>query len=178
MRSIWILRIIIFIFVINYIKNRNKMKKILFFGAAICCILALGSCKSKSSAYKTAYEQAKASEDTWMDEDDTEVLTSEEVSYESVRQESVKPTSGEDVSSLKKYSVVIGSFKNRTNAFSLKQRMVDEGYRPIVAENDSGMLRVIVSSFDSKTDAARSRDAIKSKYAPNFQDAWLLERRY
>jgi Cell division protein len=155
------------------------MKKILLFGAAICCVLALGSCKSKSSAYKTAYETAKAEDTKWEDEeDDTEVLTSEEVSYESVKQEKVNPVTGEDMSGLKKYSVVIGSFKNQTNAFSLKQRMLDEGYRPIVAENDLGMLRVIVSSFDSKADAVRSRDAIKSKYAPNFQDAWLLERRY
>ena len=154
------------------------MKKILLFGAAICCIFVLGSCKSKSSAYKTAYEQAKASDDTWADEDDVEVLTSEEISYESVRQESVRATSGEDISGLKQYSVVIGSFRNRTNAFALKERMIDEGYRPIVAENDSGWLRVIVSSFDSRADAARSRDAIKSKYNPNFQDAWLLERKY
>ena len=155
------------------------MRKILLFGAAICCILALGSCKSKSSAYKTAYETAKADDTSWEDdEDETEVLTSEEVSYESVRQEKVSPVSGEDVSGLKQYSVVIGSFKNRTNAFSLKQRMTDEGYRPVVAENDSGWFRVIVSSFDSRADAARSRDAIKSKYAPNFHDAWLLERRY
>ena len=155
------------------------MKKILLFGAAICCIIALGSCKSKSSAYKTAYETAKADDTKWEDEEDeTEVLTSEEVSYESVKQEKVNPLSGEDMSGLKKYSVVIGSFKNKTNAISLKQRMLDEGYRPVVAENDLGMLRVIVSSFDSKADAARSRDAIKSKYAPNFQDAWLLERRY
>jgi len=154
------------------------MKKILLFGAAICCILALGSCKSKSSAYKTAYEQAKTDDSKWEYEDDDEVLTTEEVSYESVRQEKVNPLSGEDMSGLKRYSVVIGSFKNRTNAFSLKDRMSDEGYRPVVAENDLGMLRVIVSSFDSKADAARSRDAIKSKYAPNFQDAWLLERKY
>jgi cell division protein FtsN len=157
-----------------------KMKKILLLGAAICCIFTLGSCKSKSSAYKTAYEQAKSSEDSWAeeDDDDTEVLTSEEISYESVKQERVKPASGEDVSGLKKYSVVIGSFKNRTNAFALKERMIDEGYRPVVAENENGMLRVIVSSFDSRTDAARSRDALKSKYTPNFQDAWLLERQY
>ena len=154
------------------------MKKILLFGAAICCILTLGSCKSKSSAYKTAYEQAKTTDDWASDEDDTEVLTSEEISYESVKQERVTLASGEDVSGLKKYSVVIGSFKNRTNAFSLKERMVDEGYRPVVAENEAGMLRVIVSSFDSRADAARSRDAIKSKYAPNFQNAWLLERQY
>ena len=155
------------------------MKKILLFGAAICCILILGSCKSKSSAYQAAYELAKSDDNNWEDEyDDSEVLTTEEISYESVRQESVRPVSGEDASGLKKYSVVIGSFKNRTNAFSLKERMVDEGYRPVVAENDLGMLRVIVTSFDSKADAARSRDAIKSKYAPNFQDAWLLERKY
>jgi cell division protein FtsN len=139
----------------------------------------LGSCKSKSSAYKTAYEQAKTSDTEWEDEeDDTEVLTSEEISYESVKQEKVNPARGEDGASLKKYSVVIGSFKNRTNAYSLKDRMTEEGYMPVIAENDSGMLRVIVTSFDSKADAARSRDAIKSKYAPNFHDAWLLERRY
>ena len=35
-----------------------------------------------------------------------------------------------------------------------------------------------VASFDNKADAADSRDAIKAKYAPNFQDAWLLERAY
>ena len=155
------------------------MKKILLFGAALCCIVALGSCKSKSSAYKTAYEQAKAGDDKWVDEidDDSEVLTTEEVSYESVTRESLKPISG-DNASLKKYSVVIGSFKNRTNAFSLKERMVGEGHKAVVAENEKGMLRVIVSSFDSKADAVRSRDSIKSKYKPNFHDAWLLERQY
>ncbi|MDR0698014.1 MAG: SPOR domain-containing protein [Tannerella sp.] len=157
------------------------MKKILLFGAAICCVFVLGSCKSKSSAYKTAYEQAKSNDNTWQDEeeeDDSEVLTTEEISYESVKQEKVKPASGEDAAGLKRYSVVIGSFKNRVNAYSLKERMIEEGYKSVVAENDFGMLRVIVASFDSKADAARSRDALKSKYAPNFHDAWLLERQY
>jgi cell division protein FtsN len=155
------------------------MKKVLLFGAAICCIFAISSCKSKSSAYKTAYEQAKATDENWdEEEDDKEVLTSEEISYASVTQEKVSPVKGEDVSGLRKYSVVIGSFKNSTNAFSLKDRMIDEGYRPVIAENDYGMLRVIVTSFESKADAVRSRDAIKAKYAPNFQDAWILERKY
>lgn len=156
------------------------MKKILLFGAAICCMFAMGSCKSKSSAYKTAYEQAKATDESnWEDEEeDSEVLTSEEISYASVKQEKVTAVKGEDASGLRKYSVVIGSFKNSTNAFSLKERMIEEGYRPVVAENDYGMLRVIVTSFDSKPDAARSRDAIKAKFAPNFHDAWILERQY
>lgn len=157
------------------------MKKILLFGTIFCFLLTLGSCKSKSSAYKTAYEQAKSNDEEWTAaeaDDDEEVLTSEEVSYESIKSEKVRPSSGENSSRLRRYSVVIGSFKNKTNAFSLKERMEDEGYDPVVAENDYGMMRVIVSSFDSKADAARSRDAIKKKYAPNFQDAWLLEREY
>ena len=155
------------------------MKKNLLFFAAICCIFVLGSCKSKSSAYKNAYDQAQSNDKYWEDEDDdTEVLTTEEVSYESIRQEKINTVQGEDLSGLKRYSVVIGAFQNRTNAISLKERMVDEGYRPVVAENDFGMLRVIVSSFDSRADAARARDAFKSKYKPNFQDAWLLERKY
>jgi hypothetical protein len=167
------------------------MKKILLFVAAAGCVFMLNSCKSKSSAYRAAYEQAKSSNDNaWMydevdqdqnqdqDLDQEEVLTSKEISYEAVRQERLSPVHGENESSLKKYSVVIGSFKNSTNAYSLKERMVDEGFRPIIVKNDLGMLRVIVASFDSRADAVRSRDSIKSKYAPNFHDAWLLERRY
>lgn len=163
-----------------YFKTIYIMKNILLIAVAICSVLFLGSCKSKSSAYKTAYEQAKANDSKYQayEDDDTETATGEEISYESVKQESIKPTSGEDSKGLKKYSVVIGSFKLRTNAYSLKERMIAEGYNPIVAENDLGMLRVIVTSFDSRNDAAKSRDAIKSKYRPNFQDAWLLERVY
>ncbi|MDR2384894.1 MAG: SPOR domain-containing protein [Tannerella sp.] len=155
------------------------MKKIMLIMAVTCGIIFLGSCKSKSSAYKTAYEQAKANDKAVMYEDeDEEMPTGEEISYESVRQESVKPVSGENATGLKKYSVVIGSFKNKTNAYSLKERMTDEGYSPVIAENEYGMLRVIITSFDNKADAVRSRDNIKTKYEPNFQDAWILERMY
>ena len=159
------------------------MKKILLLGTAICCMFTFGSCKSKSSAYKTAYEQARTSNDDYwgnnnVAEDYGEELTTEEISYESVRQERVSAIQGEDFSGLKRFSVVIGSFGNRTNAFSLKDRMTREGYKPVIAENERGMMRVIVTSFDTRADAVRSRDAIKSRYAPNFQDAWILERAY
>ena len=40
------------------------MNKIWLFGAAVCMVLALGSCKPKQSAYKAAYEQAKEKEST------------------------------------------------------------------------------------------------------------------
>ena len=68
----------------------------------------------------------------------------------------------------KKYPAGLFTFLNIQN----------DCYNAVLGENEQGMLRVIVASFDNKADAADSRDAIKAKYAPNFQDAWLLERAY
>ena len=163
------------------------MNKIWLFGAAISMVLAFGSCKPKQSAYKAAYEQAKEKESTAP----VEVVEQEEEVVEEVapvskprtstattRSERISAAQGEDASRLKRYSVVIGSFKNKTNAYALKERMQNDGYNAVLGENEQGMLRVIVASFNDKADAADSRDAIKSKYAPNFQDAWLLERQY
>ena len=162
------------------------MNKIVLFAATACFLLTFGSCKPKQSAYKAAYEQAKEKDTTAPGTDDEDTYDEEEVapvskprtSNVSTRSERINAAEGEDASRLKRYSVVIGSFKNKTNAYSLKERMQNEGYHAVLGENEQGMLRVIVSSFDDKADAAASRDAIKAKYAPNFQDAWLLERAY
>lgn len=164
------------------------MNKIWLFGAAVCMVLAMGSCKPKQSAYKAAYEQAKEKESTApvavVEETEEEVEVAPvskprtTSSYVSTRTEKINVADGEDASRLKKYSVVVGSFKNKTNAYSLKERMQNDGYNAVLGENEQGMLRVIVASFDNKADAAASRDAIKAKYAPNFQDAWLLEKLY
>ncbi len=162
------------------------MNKIWLFGASLCMILALGSCKPKQSAYKAAYEQAKEKETTAPVEVIEEQETVEEVtpvskprvSSVTTRTEKINAAQGEDASRLKRFSVVVGSFKNKTNAYSLKERMQNDGYNAVLGENEQGMLRVIVASFDNKADAAESRNAIKAKYAPNFQDAWILERQY
>ncbi|OUO49781.1 cell division protein [Parabacteroides sp. An277] len=166
------------------------MNKIWLMAIAAGCLLAFGSCKPKQSAYKAAYEQAKEKEttapvteatepvDTYEEEEIAPVSKPKTTSTEATRTERINAAEGEDASRLKRYSVVIGSFKNKTNAYSLKERMQNEGYHAVLGENEQGMLRVIVSSFDDKADAAASRDAIKAKYAPNFQDAWLLERDY
>lgn len=163
------------------------MNKIVLFAATACFLLTFGSCKPKQSAYKAAYEQAKEKEttapvteevDETYDEEEVAPVSKPRTSNATTRSERINAAEGEDASRLKRYSVVIGSFKNKTNAYSLKERMQNEGYHAVLGENEQGMLRVIVSSFDDKADAAASRDAIKAKYAPNFQDAWLLERAY
>ena len=155
------------------------MKKIGFLGMALCLVFTFGtSCKSKQSAYQAAYEQAKAREMAESADDYDFTPVSKPVATNETRQERVTPIEGENASGLRLYSVVIGSFQNRTNAYSLKEKMQNEGYMPILAENEQGMLRVILTSHDTRTEADRSRDAVRSKYNPNYQDAWILERRY
>ena len=157
------------------------MKKVILASLALVAVASLSSCGAKKSAYRKAYEQAKQREVATQ-------ATKPAVQYEApvttperaaapvtVRTERVTTYQGEDANRLKRCSVVVGSFQNPTNARNLKERMVKAGYNAVLATNEVGMLRVIVSSFDSREEAAASRDAIKARFAPDFKDAWLLE---
>ena len=155
------------------------MKKTGLLGMALCLVLVFGtSCKSKQSAYRAAYEQAQARTMEEPADYDDFTPVSKPIETTETRQERITPIAGENAAGIRLYSVVVGSFRNRTNAYSLKERMEYEGYLPILAENEQGMLRVILTSHDNRSDAERSRDAVRSRYYPNFQDAWILERRY
>ncbi|MDN4753017.1 SPOR domain-containing protein [Porphyromonadaceae bacterium W3.11] len=158
------------------------MKKKVVIGLfALAMVAGFSSCKPKQSAYKAVYEKAQKQREIAAMQEDQEkdeiipVVSSENVD---VRPEKVVVAQGENADGLRMYSVVIGSFLNATNARSLKDRMASEGFNPILAQNEQGMYRVIVTSFDNKVDAVRSRDSIKSMYTPAFQDAWILERTF
>ena len=157
------------------------MKKVILASLALVAVASLSSCGAKKSAYRKAYEQAKQREVATQ-------ATKPAVQYEApvttperaaapvtVRKERVTTYQGEDANRLKRFSVVVGSFQNPTNARNLKESMVKAGYNAVLATNEVGMLRVIVSSFDTREEAAASRDAIKARFAPDFKDAWLLE---
>ena len=158
-------------------------------------ILALTtSCKPKQSAYQQVYEAAKekemeeaASQPTTVVKD-AAALPPVEVS---VRKEKVEPVYSTDAPNLKKYSVVIASLSVKLNAESLKSRMEAEGYPVILAQNEQGMYRVIVASYDDKESAVAKRDEIYRKYSAKgdteylrktygipFNDLWILERQY
>ena len=142
--------------------------KFWLFGLALCLVCSFSSCKSKQSSYKAAYEKAK-------EKDATSSVATSNVSDATVKKEKITTVSG---SGLKRFSVVIGSFQNKTNATSLQERMLAEGFNVILAQNESLMYRVIVATYDDKSSAASRRDVIKVQYAPAFQDAWILEQQY
>ncbi len=161
------------------------MKKSVALGIGMCVALAFTSCKSSESAYKKAYEKAKQQELAEAPAEQVEATPVEAapvvaapvtapVSNAPVREESVQLVSG---TGLKAYSVVCGSFGVKANAEGLKQYLDGQGYQAMVVFNaDRNMYRVVVSSFDNRTDAAAARDAFKAKYPSrdDFQKSWLL----
>jgi len=144
---------------------------------ALALLFSLNACKSKESAYKTAYETAKAREATENNVvDETTPVTKSSAAATNtatVQKEKVTPVDG---AGMQQYSVVIGSFVNKTNAQSLKERMSNQGYQSFLAQNERGMFRVIVATFGDKASAVAERERVKSKYYPDFQDSWILDK--
>lgn len=159
-------------------------KNILIPFFVIGCIFFMGSCKSKTSAYREAYEKAQEKDVSYPVINDDVVVYSpppvvdDDVTVYTPTQSEKVNVVDDDASQLKRYSVVIYSFKNKTNANAAKEEMTKHGYRVILAQNESGMYRVIIASYDDKATAVAKRDEVKSKYAPRFDDIWILERLY
>lgn len=156
----------------------------------LCSLLVLASCKSKESAYRKAYEKAKAAEMT-TDNSSSEtsaaaatttapVTTQTAPVQQTTPVEENVPVRSENVSlidgeGLRAYSVVCGSFSLKTNAEGLQQQLKNAGYNAQIAynsqaNNGQGMYRVVASTYDDRASAVQSRSALRSTYP----DAWLL----
>jgi cell division protein FtsN len=146
--------------------------KIFLLGLIVSLMFSLESCKTKESAYKAAYEAAKERE--MQENTPAEITPVDKTSDQAlIQKEKVTLVDG---AGILQYSVVIGSFLNKTNAVSLKERMDKQGFKSSLAQNEKGMYRVIVATYGEKSSAATERNRIKEKYYPEFQDAWLLEK--
>ena len=169
------------------------MKKSLVLCAGLSAAMLLASCGSKESAYRKAYDRARAAEQEQQMQTQTQtpattvttpvVTTVTPVTTQtpannttitdnndnvSVRSESVSLVSG---AGLKAFSVVVGSFSLPANAQGLQATLKEAGYdAQIVKNNDRNLYRVVASTFADKNAAVVSRDQLRS----TFPDAWLL----
>ena len=168
------------------------MKKYTMICAALCAALMFTGCKSSESAYKQAYLKAKQQEEMQQKQEaeaqaaaDTQennvVVPMEEKAVTQtqvvdnadnvpVRQETVSVVAG---SGLKNFSVVVGSFSLKANAEGLQQTLNAQGYNAQVVVNNQvspAMYRVVATTFDTKGEAAASRNTLQEKYP----GAWLL----
>lgn len=165
------------------------MKKYMVLGAALCVAMAFTSCKSQESAYKKAYEKAKAQEEqtqtqpqpvaqqpaTPLQTAPATQTTVTNVDNAAVRQENVTLVSGKG---LQAFSVVVGSFGLKANAEGLQNTLKQGGYDAQIAYNaENNMYRVIATTFADKASAVQSRDAIRGSQFNPKSDAWLLYKK-
>jgi cell division protein FtsN len=166
------------------------MKKILYVCAAVCAVFMMSSCKSKESAYKKAYEKAKAQQTQTVTPAATTTTPVQQVTTQTVtpvvtttpvtdynnvvvRDESVSFVEG---SPLKQYGVVVASVTIKSNGVALMQKLAGQGYNSCVAQaqvNGQTFYRIVACSFDTKAEAAQKRDQLEGQYP----GAWLLYKK-
>jgi len=171
------------------------MKQYLVLGLAVCAATLLGSCKSKESAYRQAYEKAKAQQTTTNNDETTTVRVTPQTTESGQQTVSVTPVTptpvAEDNSDvrtiqggvevvngekLRTYSVVVGSFITQANAEGLTSQLKSKGYAARVVKTNetinghTGWFRVIASSYDDKASAVQSKSELIGKYP----GAWIL----
>ncbi|WP_439184796.1 SPOR domain-containing protein [Carboxylicivirga taeanensis] len=75
-----------------------------------------------------------------------------------------------------KYYVIIGSFRVLENAQNYKRQLLNEGFLPVLLENENGLYRVSVSAYNEEDPARKRIGAIRTEY-DKYDDVWLLIRR-
>lgn len=172
-------------------------KKITGIGLVLAFLLIFGACKPKQSAYKSVYEAAKEREMEESAANQNQIYVSSQPAISSmytsapVKVEKVTPVTSNDEANLRAYSIVVAAMSMKPNAESLKNRLQAEGYNIILVQNEQGMYRVIIASYDDKDQAiARKNEILSSfstlgdpetlrqKYGIPFNDWWILQRGY
>lgn len=163
------------------------MRKYFFLCVGICAALSFSSCKSSESAYKKAYEKAKAAEAAMQQTEPvageptttvvapvtqtapaTQTTVVDNNDNVNVRQEKLNVLDG---AGLQEFSVVVGAFGLKANAEGMVSQLRSQGYSAQLAYNaERNLYRVVASTHSNKSDAVMSRDNLRGTYP----DAWLL----
>lgn len=171
------------------------MKNPAILALSLCAVaLFAASCKSQESAYRQAYERARAQEMNKPTQ--TVTIIPQNTQPQPVQQPAapvvqrtvvveedntpVRTIQGEkrviDGEPLKAFSVVVGSFVNETNARGMMNTLRNRGYAARVMKTNetinghTGWYRVVASSFSSKSQAVQSKNSLRDTYP----GAWIL----
>ena len=157
------------------------MKRIYICGAISLIAIISTSCRGNYEATKAAYEKAMEAAverptitaDTPTDDAITEIQPMVSTSSETrERSESVNVL---DNATIQAYSIVVGSFKQLTNANGMCERLKEDGYEAFVAQNAHGMYRVIACTYSTRNEAVEARKELIKRYPSSYiGNPWLL----
>jgi len=75
-----------------------------------------------------------------------------------------------------RFYVIIGSFRSIENARRDCTSLVNEGFAPVILENENGLFRISVGGYDEENAARAKIAGIRAAYE-NHSDVWLLIRK-
>ncbi len=145
------------------------MRKIVYSIAILACLV---SCRSLSDAGSSSFSD---SDSPYVKEDPKVKPVVKPKKEIVVKEEKVKVIEEpEDISY--KFYVIIGSFKILDNARNYKSSLTQEGFTPVILENEDGLYRVSVSAYNIENDARTKVNNIRDRYE-KYNDTWLLIRK-
>lgn len=128
--------------------------------------------EAEASAKAAAADAAKAAQDAKEAAEAKAKAAAEQavvVKEEKVRIVETKAETDES----RKFHIIIGSFKQLTNARQQCQDAISKGFLPSIMENEEGLFRVAVCSYISES-AARTKIAELRKKYKEYVGMWLL----
>ena len=158
------------------------MKKSLVLTLSVIAALTLVGCKSQESAYKKAYEKAKAQEATTVNTYNnysettpaTTVVTptTSANEYDNTYNTYTNTTNNynnnndnytANTANVKRYAVVVGSFESQSGAEARRQQVANDGYGAAKIIPGGLGYRVIATSFSDLQAAKNSRNTLIKK---------------
>lgn len=160
-------------------------------GAAAAALIIIAGCKPSEDAYREAYESTIAARESTHEGDSayytrirpnmkTNVVTQESDTITTVSVPVLLLNEGgATLEKLKRYSVVVGQFKQVFNAKQMRSRISDRGYPgAIIVRTGEPLYYVISTSTDSISAAARDLRTVQSDTLFRFHAPvpFILER--
>ncbi|HNZ61903.1 MAG TPA: SPOR domain-containing protein [Paludibacteraceae bacterium] len=160
----------------------KKIIQVLFLSSLL--IVALPACKSKqkiaeipganTKAATSSTDQAKTTAPVIVTQpSDSQTSASSTTNVpEITRKESFSLADGETNQAAMnyRYHVVVGSFKNQSNAKGLQRTLNSEGNNAVIVVNEQGMYRVLINSYNDYNQAHARINELQDR----FPDAWVL----
>lgn len=137
---------------------------------------AKAAAEEAAAAAKKAKEEAEAKAKAAAEEAAAAAKKAKETAEQTVvvKEEKVKVVESEATTDdSNRYHIIIGSFKQLTNARQQSQDAVSKGFYPSIMENEEGLYRVAVFSSGTESSARKKIAELRKKYT-EYVGMWLL----
>jgi cell division protein FtsN len=153
------------------------IRKLVLLFLAIGMLSACGSLRKGSTRMSESPYDEGVKDDGVEVRDDFQPSDDEEEPAIVVREERVKSVDvDEKAENIFRYYVIIGSFRYIDNARNYKSELINEGFVPVILENENGLFRVSVAAYNDEQPARNNISSIRRNY-PKYSDVWLLIRK-